>query len=287
MSSHQILSHTEYSSRSSQSSWKIGFFCLVVALGLTSCRVSADKLEFQRAEEAQQKGQYESALTHYKAIAAKLPDSSLGLRSAKAAADLLHYQLKRPREAADFYKHVILHSQDQKERITAQKNLADLHFTETLDYTQAIAEYSRLLELPHSENEDLDYRIAIARSYFYLNNFFQSQVEIDAIVSRSTDKNRLFDALLLKANILLAAKKHDEAIEVLKSLIATYPEKSKTESVGLILAVCYEEQKNYAKAIETLNSIRDTYPRRAFLDQKIKTLKERQTLLPGARGLKK
>lgn len=268
-------------------SWVTSLLILTSMLSLSGCRVSADKLEFQRAEEAQQKGQYESALTHYKKIAAKLPNSALGLRSAKAAADLLHYQLKRPREAADFYKHVILHSQDEKERIVAQKSLADLHFTETLDYTQAISEYSRLLELPHSENEDLDYRIAIARSYFYQNNFFQSQVEIDTIVSRSTDKDRLFDALLLKANILLAAKKHDEAITVLKDLIDTYPEKSKTETVGLILAVCYEEQKNYAKAIETLNSIRDSYPRRAFLDQKIKTLKERQTLLPGARGLKK
>ena len=265
--------------------WAAASFCTLLLVG--GCKVSAEKVEYQRAEEAAQKNQYEQALKHYEAVVAAHVKTPLALKSAKEAANLLHYQLKRPKEAVEYYKHIILHSQDSKERIAAQKALADLHFTETLDYTQAIAEYSRLIELPHTQKEDLDYRLAIARSYFYQNNFFQSQVEIDTIINRSSDKNMLFDALLLKANLLLSQKKHEEAIAVLNQLINEYPEKSKTEAVGLILAVCYEEQKNYAKAIETLNSIRDSYPRRAFLDQKIKTLRERQTLLPGARGLKK
>ena len=270
-------------------SFASGFFflCFVCTLCLSGCKVSSEDLDYKRAEEASQKNNYESALTHYKAVVAHSVKTPLAIASAKEAAKILQYQLKRPKEAVEYYKHIILYSPDAKDRIEAQKNLATLHFTETLDYGQAIAEYSRLLELPHSQKEDLDYRLALARSYFYLNDFFQSQVEIDTILNRSADPNLLFDALLLKANLQLTSKKLDEAIATLNLLIQRYPEKAKTETVGLILAVCYEEQKNYGKAIETLKSIRDTYPRKAFIDQKIKTLRERQGLLPGARGLKK
>jgi tetratricopeptide (TPR) repeat protein len=97
----------------------------------------------------------------------------------------------------------------------------------------------------------------------------------------------LFEAQLLKANIFLTSRKLDEAIAALKKLMEDYPERSKTETIGLILAVTYEEQKNFTKAIETLQSIKDIYPRKAFIEQRIKTLRERQSYLPGARGLRK
>ena len=264
-----------------------GFLFFIFLFVIGGCKVSSEELDYKRAGEASQAGDYEGALTHYKAVVAHSVKSRLAIESAKEAARILHYQLKRPKEAVEYYKHVILYSEDSKERIEAQKSLANLHFNETLDYVQAIAEYSRLLELPHSQTEDLEYRLGLARSYFYLNDFFQSQVEIDTILNRSSDANMLFDALLLKANIYLTTKQLDEAIATLNQLIAKYPAKAKAETVGLILAVCYEEKKDYAKAIETLQSIKNTYPRRAFIEQKIKTLRERQGLLPGARGLKK
>ena len=267
------------------------FLCFVALfttlLALSGCKVSSEELDYKRAEEASQKNDYESALAHYKAVVAHSVKTPLAIASAKEAAKILQYQLKRPKEAVVYYKHIILYSPDTKDHVEAQKNLANLHFIETLEYAQAIADYSRLLELPHSQKEDLDYRLALARCYFYLNDFFQSQVEIDTILNRSADPNLLFDALLLKANLQLTSKKLDEAIATLNLLIQRYPEKAKAETVGLILAVCYEEQKNFGKAIETLKSIRDTYPRLQFIDQKIKTLRERQGLLPGARGLKK
>jgi tetratricopeptide (TPR) repeat protein len=264
---------------------------VVLALGFvllsTSCKLSSEKIEFERGEQASQKGESEAALEHFKKIVDKNVKTPLAIRAAKEAARITHYQLKRFREAASFYKHVILYAPDAKDRIEAQKKLADLQFNQTQDYNQAIAEYSRLLDLPHSPDDDLIYRLAIARSYFYLNNFFQAQIEIETIANRGQNKDLLFEAFLLKSNILLTTKKLDDAILTLKQMIANYPERAKAENIGLILAVTYEEQKNYPKAIETLEQIKDTYPRKAFIEQKIKTLKERQSHLPGARGLKK
>lgn len=263
---------------------------LVVAAVLffeMACTVSSESLEFKRAEQDVQKNRQEDALKHFQAIVDRYVKTPLAIESAKEAARINHYQLKRPKDAVPYYRHVILYSQKNEDRIQAQKKLANLYFTETLDYTQAITEFSRLLELPHTPVEDYSYRLSIARSYFYLSNFYQSQVEIDSILSRGFDKDMVFDALLLKANIFLTSKKLDEAIATLKQLMEKYPERSKTETIGLVLAVTYEEKKDFTKAIETLQSIKDAYPKKSFIEQRIKTLRERQSFLPGARGLKK
>ena len=263
------------------------FACLFSVMLFSGCTPSTEELEYSRAEKASQANDQEGALKHYKVVVDRFVQTDLALKSAKEAARISHYELKRYPEAIGFYKHIILYSPTASDRVEAQKKLADLHFNQTLDYKQAIVEYSRLLELPHSPKDDLDYRLNIARAYFYLNNFYQARVEIDTIISRGSDKDMLFEAMLLKANIFLTTKQLDDAILALGELMTKYPERSKTETIGLILAVTYEEQKNFAKAIETLEAIKDIYPRKAFIEQKIKTLRERQSYLPGARGFRK
>lgn len=270
------------------------FLCVVKAafvgsiVGLsTSCTLSSQDLEFKRAEEAAKAGKNEEALRHYKAVVEKYVNTQLAISSAQQAARISHYELKKFPDAITYYRHVIMYAPSDKDRIDAQKKIADLFFSQTLDYQRAIQEFSHLLELPHTPKEDETYRFAIARSYFYLNDFFQSTIEIDRILALHPSDDVAFEALLLKANIFLTTKKLDDAISALRDLIAKYPVRSKAETIGLVLAICYEEKKDFGKAIETLESIRNEYPRKGFIEGKIKALKERQTLLPGARGLKK
>jgi tetratricopeptide (TPR) repeat protein len=260
---------------------------LAICFAFSGCTLSSENLEFKRAEEAAKAGKNEDAYKHYKKVVDRYVKDDLAIRSAKEAARIANYELKKFPEAVALYKHVILYAPSEKDRLDAQKKLADLYFSQVLDYKQAIAEYSRLLETPHTEQEGGDYRFAIARSYFYLNNFFQATVEIDKILASKPSEELGFNALLLKANISLTTKKLDDAIATLQDLLKRYPARSKKETVGLVLAICYEEQKNFAKAIETLEAIKDDYPRKGFIEGKIKTLRERQSLMPGAKGLRK
>lgn len=265
-----------------------GFLHVVIlCFALAGCTISSEEIEFKRATEAVQKSDNESALKHFKFIVDRYEKTPIALKAAKEAARITHYELKNHGEAIRFYKHIVLNAPDQVDRIEAQQKIADIHFNQTLDYAQAITEYSRLLDLPHAEVDDISYRMAITRSYFYLNNFFQAQIEIDNLIKKIKDPAILFEALFLKANILLTKKSLDDAAAVLRLILEKYPERSKTEQIGLVLAVTYEEQQNYAKAIEVLESIKNVYPRKAFIEGKIKTLKERQSLLPGARGFRK
>ncbi len=259
--------------------------CVLIATG--GCKFSSEELEFRRAEEATEKRDYEKALGHYAALVDRYVETPLAVRAAREAARILHYVQKRPKEAIRFYKHVVLYASDAEERTDAQRKIAEIFLTETMDYTQAIAEYSRLLELNPSPEQELAYRLAIARSYFYLSKFYQAQVETENILRGNYDKKLLFEALLLKANIFLASKKLDEAVALLKELMAEYPERSKEENIGFVLAVTYEDKKDFKSAIETLEAMKETYPGKDFIEQRIKILRERQSHLPGARGWRK
>jgi tetratricopeptide (TPR) repeat protein len=258
-----------------------------IGLATASCTLSSEKLEFERAEKEAQSKDFEAALKHYKVIVDRYVKSDYAIRAAKEAARISQYETRKFQDAVEFNKHLVLYAPKTQDRNDAQKRIAELYFNNIQDYSQAVIEFNRLLELPHTPEEELHYRISIARSYFYLGNFFQSEVEIDQLLKRDFKAPQVFDALLLKANIYLTTKRIDDAIEVLKALLEKYPERSREETIGLVLAVCYEEQKNFAKAIETLQSIKDHYPRKAFIEKRIKALRERQTLLPGARGFRK
>ena len=263
------------------------YLSLLLALSVSGCTLSSEDLEFKRAEEAAHAGKNEIAYKHYRSVVDRYVKDKLAIRSAQEAARLAHYELRRFTDAVSLYKHVIMYAPAEADRLEAQKKLADLYFSQALDYEKAISEYSRLLETPHSHDDDGRYRFAIARSYFYLNNFFQSTVEIDKILASKPPDELGFDALMLKANIFLSTKKLEDAVDTLQELMKRYPTRAKKETVGLVLAICYEEQKSYSKAIETLQATRDDYPRKGFIDSKIKTLRERQSLQPGARGLHK
>ena len=262
--------------------WSAGFVFL-----LSACTGRAEKLEMGRASEAEQKKQYQSAYDHYKRVVDKNPSNEIGVKASQGAAKLAHYDLKKFQEAIELYRNVVLYSPDPAARLDAERKIADIEFSQLSDYTAAIAEYQKLLDLPLSAADEINYRFALAKSYFYLNDFYQSQVEIDALLKKSKDPQLSFDAGLLKANILLTSKDLDKAVQQLEELKQKDPARSKNENLDLVLAVTYEEQKNFAKAIETLEDMRSYYPRKDFIERRIKTLKDRQAQLPGAKGLKK
>jgi tetratricopeptide (TPR) repeat protein len=260
---------------------------MIAGFMVSACSLSSNRLDRERAEKAVHDGHYAQALEHYKRMVDRAGDTPSGVYAAQQAAHIEHFDLKDFKGAIRFYRYVVLNSKSSNERVFAQRQIADIEFNNLLDYKQAVVDYSRLADLPHSAADETLYQTALARAYFYLNNFYQARLEIERVIEKSKDKQALFDALLLKANIYLTTKDLDQASLLLKKLMSEFPAQAKNENIGLVLAVTYEDQRNFSKAIEVLEEIKDTYPRKAFLESKIKALKERQSLLPGARGLKK
>lgn len=259
---------------------------LVLAL-FSSCNFSSENLEIERAEKAAHEKRYADSYKHYLRIIEKNPKAPIALKATAEAARLAHYELKDFKGAIGHYKSLVLYSTSQSDRSFAQSKIAEIYFQSLNDYQNAIIEYNRLLDLPHSMQEEFAYRLAIAKSYFYLNNSFQAQAELNQLEKKFAHKDQVFEILFLRANIMLTSKDLDGAIKVLRDLEKRDPERFKKELMGLILAKCYEEQKNLLGAVEVLESMRPYYPRTEFLDRRIKSLRERATLLPGAKGWRK
>ncbi len=259
---------------------------LVLAF-FSSCNFSSEKLEIERAEKASHEKRYEESYKHYMRIIEKDPKAPVALKATSEAARLAHYELKEFKSAIQLYKNLVLYSASEQERSFAQSKIAEIYFQSLNDYENAVIEYNRLLDLPHSLQDEFTFRLAIAKSYFYMNNSFQAQTELNQLEKKFTNKDQVFEILFLRANIMLTSKDLDGAIKVLRDLEKRDPERFKKELMGLVLAKCYEEQKNLLSAVDVLESMRSYYPRTEFLNRRIANLKERAALLPGAKGLKK
>ncbi len=249
-----------------------------------SCTLSIENKEHRKAQRSLNNSDYEAALFHFSRVLRKSPESDLALDSARTAARVAALHQMDFLRAVEFYRHIVIYSQNADERRQAQRQIASIEFENLNNYEQAIIEYNRLLKLPHSEAEAYDYRLAVARSYFRLNNFIQALVEVEEILGYELNDDQVFEATLLKGNLKLTTKQLDAAIGIFSDLQEQFPERARRENLGLNVAVTYEEMEDFAMAISVLETIKNDYPTPEFIELKIKRLQERQANLPGARG---
>ncbi|MBX2995590.1 MAG: tetratricopeptide repeat protein [Bdellovibrionaceae bacterium] len=259
---------------------------MLLLAALAGCGSSLER-EYDNGVESAKKGQHTLALSSFDKVIARSPDSRLGLDAAREAARVAFFELKDFNRSAKYYEMIVLGSPDEAERLSAQKQITAVFFDHLSNYGRAIVEINKVLPLVRDPSEKLKYKMDLARAYYYQNNFFQAEMEVDEFLRLSKNEDLNFQMLLLKANIVLARKDLQRAAEILKEMIKANPKKAQKENVGLTLAVAYEEMKDYKKAIETLQEIRGDHAMPDYIDVRIKRLQERVKNQPGARGFRK
>lgn len=262
-------------------------FLLGAAFLFSSACTKSEDIDFNKAQRASSEGNFKVALTNYDRAILRSPQSENALTAAREGSRIALYELKDYHKALNYYRSIILYSPDGVERLSAQKMIASIYMDNLNDYPKAIIEYHKLLELPHNEVEEIQYRLKIARSYYYANNFTQTLIEIDTILKKDLDERDHFDLLVLSANTYMANRELEKAADILIEVIKKYPDLSLKENIALSLAVCYEEQKNFNKAIKVLEELKPNYSRPEYIEVRINRLKERALNAPGARGNRK
>lgn len=214
------------------------------------------------------------------------PESEAALQAAREGSRVAIYQLKDFKKAVFYQHHLILYSKDSKERVAVEKELASIYFENLNDYPNAAAEYTKLLSMNPTFAEKENYKISLARSYYYMGEFSQAESEINDLLKEKLQKEALFHALTLKGSILVAKKLFSDAAEIYKQVLKEFPDLSKNENVALQLAVCYEESQDFASAIQVLEKLRSESPS-DYLELRVKRLQERRRNQPGAKGFRK
>jgi tetratricopeptide (TPR) repeat protein len=263
------------------------FAALFIGLCLFSGCTSQEERIFKEAGRLTNQGSFKLAISEFEKVVKRSPDSAIGAKAAKEAARLSLYEIKDFSKAVDFLRLVILYSGDSADRLQSQKQLAGIYFDNLQNYRLAIKEYSKLLHLVASPAEQAQYRLILARGYFYLNEFNQSEAEIKEVLKGNVDPALAFSASLLQGNVKVEQKAFVAAAEIYKRLISDHPEKALQENIHLSLALCYEESRDYANAIKTLEALRGRYSVPEYIELRIKRVQERQKNLPGARGYRK
>jgi tetratricopeptide (TPR) repeat protein len=259
---------------------------VLVIFSLNACS-SRETADFKQAKKAISEGHFRIAINYLDKVVKRNSKSEFTIEAAREAARISFFEIQEYKKAIGYYQYLVLNSIDEKERIEAQKQISNIYFNNLQSYQSAIIEYSKLLQMAHSSAEASQYKINIARSLYYMGSFFQADSEINNLLNSKQDDSLIFNALVLKANILIGQKEFKKAAEVLKDLLIKYPNKSTQENVVLLLALCFEEEQNFRKAIEVLEKNRNLYKSPEYIDLRIKRLKERQINAPGAKGFHK
>lgn len=263
-----------------------------IILLLAACSFSSIDLELKRGEEAEQKQNYKEAVEHYKRVIKREPKSDIALYSSKKVANISVIYLENFNDAIFAFNNIILFSPSIDDRRKAIEQLAKLYYEKLNNYEFAIVEFQRYLSMITDESKILEIRFLIAKSYFFLNRMFQANAELDEILKlQSKDspeiEDYVFKATTLKASILHAEKKYEEAIEIFNKTIENYPKQAHEEKIWLNLLICLEDTKRFSEAIELLERVSVVGTEKTFVEQKIIRLKERMKLEPGAKGFRK
>ncbi len=265
-----------------------------IVLSLTGC-LSSSRVELNRAKELlMEKKPTEAVALYEKIIEREAKKSIFGQESAELieaaleAAQIQQYELKNFKRALSHLQLIIQQSRNSHQRRAAQQRVAMLYLNDLQDFDRAIAEFSKLLSLPKSPAEEIDWRHQLARAYYYKGDYTQALIEIEQQLKlEKLSREDRYKSKLLEANVLVAAKDHERASKVMTQMIQDEPERAEQDQIHLMLAVSYEERREFLQAIAVLESIQDRDPRKAFIEEKIRSLRERQSQQPGARGFRK
>jgi tetratricopeptide (TPR) repeat protein len=264
------------------------YLIFLLLLALQGCQLDFSYFELRQAEKASERGDFSRAVRYYRKVIQRAPDSDFALKSARAASRISVYELKDFDLAMDLFEHIVVHATNENERKLAQKELADIAFEKKTDYQRAIVEYNKLLTLGPNRQESLKYKLRIAKSHFYISEFFQAESEIRDALRVAEKGPEKFELELFLANILFNTKRVDQAIKAYRSILTEYPDLSKKEKVEMSLVVSLEETEKFQEAIDLLDLMKkDSASDADFLELKIAKLQERMRNLPGARGLRR
>ena len=158
----------------------------------------------------------------------------------------------------------------------AQQKLAEVYYDKLNDYAQAIVEYQRLLQANPDLNEATEYKLRLARAYFYMANFDQAISEAQEFVATVPNSDKKFDMLMIKADALLAEKKLDEAIELYNQLEKEFADHPEAYQVKLNKSLAYEDKKDWDRAVAELEAIKDKYPHPDVIALKVRSILRRK-----------
>lgn len=255
------------------------FFVLIVG-----CRPSSEKL-YDQAHIESEKGHFRIAVSLLERGAKIEKENPARYRFLLEAARLARFEMQDYEKAIRIYKEVVLNSTDEPQRISSQKALAEVYFDNLQNYTQALKEML-VLEPRLKNQEDREaLKLKIIRCLYLTGQNQQALEEINTSLSKV--KYELLNFLKLKAQVLVAMKKYQEAIDTYQKIYDKDQRFFENENLFIAASVVYEENEQFESALKYLNKYEKQIKDKAYLELRYKRLKERMMNKPLFKGKRK
>jgi TolA-binding protein len=232
---------------------------LILILSL-SCKSTPEKY-FEKAREFDDSGDFNRAVLYYERISDLYPDSKLAPESLMRAARISRLYLEKTKSALGFLNAIILNYPDSEYVLSAQKEMADIFMDDLKNYTRAISEYSKLIQMNPPKDMLTDARLRIAKCFEYSGNYEQALIELQGLLDAGNEINpEIKEKVEYEINVLLYITKDlVHAIQGFQEFIKKYPESELIPDAKFYLAGAYADSGEFSKALFFLHEIENSY----------------------------
>lgn len=260
---------------------------LLLCLSTAGCYRSPQSL-YKVGTDYQKNQEYQKASEQFEKLINAVSVNEFTLKAAKEGAQINFFQIKNFKKSLMFYRYIVLNSQNEEERLSAQKQIISVYFDHNQDYLNAIKEISKLIFLSGKNSEQSEkYKLDLAKCYMHLENLQQALDELEGILNGNPSEDLKFEALLLKGNIYLNKKNGLKSAEVFRELLKNHLDKAISENVPILLSVVLEDTNDFKGAIEILKKYEAKMKNKEYVELRKKKLEERIRNAPGTKGFRK
>ncbi len=260
------------------------FFLIGVMFLIEACTPQSEKL-YSEAYSEIEKGHFRIALDLLEKSAALEKNDKKKTKALVEAARIARFEVQDYERAIRINRLIILKSEDLKQRLLAQETLAEIYLENVQNYSQALNELLILEQLTTISEEKEKLRFKISQAYFLTGNPSAAFEYIEASLKSVASDKRNF--LKLKTQILVSQKKYDQALAVYEDIRKLDPDFFAKENLYISTSIVFEEKEDYASALAYLEKYQNLVTDKAYLELRMKRLKERLTNKPLFKGRRK
>lgn len=260
------------------------FLILQVFVFINACKPASEKI-YNEAYNEIEKGHFRVAANLLEKSAELELNNSTKNKYLLEAARIIRFEIQDYERAIRVYRKIILQSQEENKRISAQEAIAEIYLENLFNYNKALKELQILEPLIKNTNDKEKIKLKIVLTQYLTGNFSQALEEINSAMISAKDE--VLNFLKIKAQVLVAQKKYKEAITIYLEIYNRDAQYFEKENLFIATSVVYEENEDYAEALQYLIKHEAQIKDKSYYELRYKRLKERLVNKPFYKGKRK
>jgi tetratricopeptide (TPR) repeat protein len=250
-------------------------FCICL-LGLSSCDFTSglnqDILDAQKLVDNQN---FSKAVEIYERVLKKNPSKQIKTKINFQLAEIYYLYLDQQVKALKYYQFIVDNVDDPLWQVKSLEKIADINFSFSKDYQQAISAYQILMQFkPKLKNYDL-YFYRTGEAYFDLGKFSKAREIFNQILNQPTNSYYL-DSYNQLALIEFYNKNWDKSVELWLEYLKREKRKDQIVKIKFLIANAYESNEKLKEAYNIYYSLIPSYPNPQVLRARLKSLYARR-----------